>query len=75
MDFIAKARLRLPVTTRVTFRTKGTWLNEQTFSIDSQDLGYGDQQKVVLSFSGRKLNLRRTDGDGWVVSVDGEHPD
>jgi hypothetical protein len=54
---------------------KGTWLNGQTFAIDSQDLGYGDQQKVVLSFSVGKLNLRRTDGDGWVVSVDGEQGD
>jgi CubicO group peptidase (beta-lactamase class C family) len=54
---------------------KGTWLNGQTFAIDSQDLGYGDQQKVVLSFSGGKLNLRRTDGDGWAVSVDGDQGD
>jgi hypothetical protein len=50
-------------------------LNGQTFSIDSQDLGYGDQQKVVLSFSGEKLDLRRTDGNGWGVSVDGEQGD
>jgi hypothetical protein len=47
-------------------------LNGQTFSIDSQDLGYGDQQKVVLSFSGEKLDIRRTDRNGWGVSVDGE---
>jgi CubicO group peptidase (beta-lactamase class C family) len=51
---------------------KGNWLDAQTFRIDSQDLGYGAQRKILLSFSGRKLNLRRTDEDGREVSVDGE---
>jgi CubicO group peptidase (beta-lactamase class C family) len=53
---------------------KGTWLNGQTFVIDAPDLGYGEQQKIVLSFSGRKLNFHRTVdvGEGWEASVDGE---
>jgi CubicO group peptidase (beta-lactamase class C family) len=51
---------------------KGTWLNGQTFRIDTQDIGYGTQIKYVLSFNGDKLNIRRTDEEGWEVSVDGE---
>jgi CubicO group peptidase (beta-lactamase class C family) len=53
---------------------RGTWLNGQTFVIDAPDLGYGEQQKIVLSFSGRKLNFHRTVdvGEGWEASVDGE---
>ncbi len=51
---------------------KGTWLDGQTFRIDSQDVGYGAQRKYLLSFNGVKLNLRRTDEDGREVSVDGE---
>jgi CubicO group peptidase (beta-lactamase class C family) len=51
---------------------KGTWLNGQTFVIDAQDLGYGGQSKSLLSFSGERLNLRRTDAHGREVSVDGE---
>jgi hypothetical protein len=51
---------------------KGAWLDGQTFRIDSQDVGYGAQRKYLLSFNGRKLNLRRTDEDGREVSVDGE---
>ena len=43
---------------------KGTWLNGQTFVIDAQDLGYGDQFKFFLSFSGEKLNFRHTDEKG-----------
>ena len=54
---------------------KGTWLNGQTFRIDTQDIGYGTQIKYVLSFNGDKLNIRRTDEEGWVVSVDGEQGD
>jgi CubicO group peptidase (beta-lactamase class C family) len=54
---------------------KGTWLNGQTFQIDTQDIGYGTQIKYVLSFNGEKLNIRRTDEEGWQVSVDGERSD
>jgi hypothetical protein len=56
---------------------KGTWLNGQTFVIDAPGLGYGEQQKIVLSFSGKKLNFHRTVdvGEGWEASVDGEQGD
>ncbi|WP_246662522.1 serine hydrolase [Rhizobium sp. P44RR-XXIV] len=53
---------------------KGTWLNAQTFVIDAPILGFGEQQKLVLTFSGRKLHFLRTVdvGEGEDVSVDGE---
>jgi hypothetical protein len=49
----------------------------QTFVIDAPDLGYGEQQKIVLSFSDKKLNIHRTVdvGEGWEGSVDGEQGD
>ncbi|WP_271025217.1 hypothetical protein [Rhizobium sp. RCAM05973] len=42
--------------------------------IDAPVLGYGEQQKLVLTFSGKKLNFYRTVdvGEGEDVSVDGE---
>jgi hypothetical protein len=53
---------------------KGTWLNGQTFVIDMQDLGYGEQRELFLSFNGEKLNFRyaNTDRPDLKVSVDGE---
>ncbi|MFK0162277.1 serine hydrolase domain-containing protein [Rhizobium sp. NPDC090279] len=53
---------------------KGTWLNAQTFVIDAPVLGFGEQQKLVLTFSGKKLNFLRTVavGEGEDVSVNGE---
>jgi hypothetical protein len=54
---------------------KGTWLNGQTFEMDTQNVGEGTQIKYVLSFNGEKLNFRRTDEEGWEVSVDGEQGD
>ena len=51
---------------------KGRWLDGQTFVIDMQDIGYGTQIKYVLSFNGEKLNIRRIDEEGWVVSANGE---
>jgi len=56
---------------------KGTWLNGQTFVIDTQDLGYGEQRELFLSFSGEKLNFRytTTDRPDLRVSVDGEQGD
>ena len=53
---------------------KGTWLNGQTFVIDAPVLGYGEQQEIVLTFSGKKLNLHRTVavGESEDVSFDGE---
>lgn len=53
---------------------KGTWVNAQTFLIDMQYLGYGEQRELFLSFSGEKLNFRYTSTDrpDLAVSVDGE---
>ncbi|WP_421917103.1 serine hydrolase domain-containing protein [Mesorhizobium sp.] len=53
---------------------KGTWLNGQTFVIDVPVVGYGEQQEVILTFSGKKLNLHRTVtvGEGQDLSMDGE---
>ena len=44
-------------------------------SIESQDLGLGGQRKILLSFSGGKLNLRRTDEWGAEASIDGKRGD
>ncbi|MBN9220893.1 MAG: serine hydrolase, partial [Mesorhizobium sp.] len=56
---------------------RGTWLNGQTFVIDVPVVGSGEQQEVVLSFNGKKLNLHRTVavGEGQDISVDGEQGD
>lgn len=53
---------------------RGIWKDERTFVIDVPILGYGEQQKLVLTFSGKKLNFYRTVdvGEGEDVSVDGE---
>ncbi|WP_189407124.1 serine hydrolase [Mesorhizobium sp. M1A.F.Ca.ET.072.01.1.1] len=52
---------------------KGRWLNGQTFVIDVPVLGSGEQQELILTFSGKKLNFRRrvAVGEGEDVSVDG----
>jgi CubicO group peptidase (beta-lactamase class C family) len=56
---------------------KGTWLNGQTFVIDLQYLGYGEQRELFLSFSGERLNLRyaNTDRPELEVSIDGRRGD
>jgi CubicO group peptidase (beta-lactamase class C family) len=54
---------------------KGTWSDGQTFVIESQDLGLGGQRRVVLSFSGTELNLRRTDEFGGEASIAGKRGD
>jgi len=54
---------------------KGTWLNGQTFEIDSQDLGFGGMSKYLLSFNGKKLNFVRTDEWGRETSLQGEQGD
>lgn len=53
---------------------RGTWKDARTFVIDAPVLGYGEQQKLVLTFSGKKLNFYRTVavGEGEDVSVGGE---
>jgi CubicO group peptidase (beta-lactamase class C family) len=55
--------------------TKGTWLTGQRFVVDMRVPAFGVQRKYLLSFSGEKVHLRFEDGDGRVVSVDGEQGD
>jgi hypothetical protein len=57
--------------------TRGTWLNGQTFVIDAQDLGYGEQREILLTFNGAKLNIHWTVrvGEGFEASIDGEQSD
>jgi CubicO group peptidase (beta-lactamase class C family) len=54
---------------------KGTWLDGQTFEMDVEYLGYGEEQKLFLSFAADKLNLRGKDRDGREASVEGELSD
>ncbi len=53
---------------------KGRWADAQTFVIDTQVLGYGEQRQITLSFSGTKLNFRIApgEGEGRKGSADGE---
>ena len=53
---------------------KGRWADSQTFVIDTQALGYGEQREITLSFSGAKLNVRIAPGvgEGLKLSADGE---
>jgi CubicO group peptidase (beta-lactamase class C family) len=51
---------------------KGTWLNGQTFEIDSQQLGFGGVSKYRLSFNGKKLDFVRSDEWGRETSLQGE---
>jgi hypothetical protein len=51
---------------------KGTWRDERTFVIESQDLGSGGERVVILTFGGGGLKLRRTDEFGGTVAIDGK---
>jgi CubicO group peptidase (beta-lactamase class C family) len=51
---------------------KGRWLDQQTFSIDVQYLGAGEQRKWTLLFTDGRLNLRGKDRQGHEISIDGE---
>jgi hypothetical protein len=48
---------------------KGSWSNEQTFTIDFQFLGQGEQRRWSLRFDGDKVTLSGKDGDGRDISV------
>jgi hypothetical protein len=54
---------------------KGTWLNGQTFEIDSENLGQGRKTRFRFSFDGAKLHFRRAPEHDPEVSVDGEQSD
>jgi hypothetical protein len=50
---------------------RGTWSNANTFAIDFQYLGSGEQRKWTLSFDGERSTLRGKAKDGHDASVDG----
>jgi CubicO group peptidase (beta-lactamase class C family) len=54
---------------------KGTWLNGQTFEIDSEDLGQGRKTRYRFSFDGAKLHFRFAPEHEPEVSIDGERGD
>ena len=54
---------------------KGTWLNGQTFEVDSEDLGQGRKTRYRFSFDGAKLNFHLTAEESMDVSVGGERSD
>jgi CubicO group peptidase (beta-lactamase class C family) len=54
---------------------KGTWLNGQTFEIDSEDLGQGRKIKYRFSFNDTKLHLHVAPEHDPEVSIDGERVD
>jgi CubicO group peptidase (beta-lactamase class C family) len=57
---------------------KGTWLDGQTFKINQQDVGYGVEREIFLTFNGDKLNFRLMDEEGRgevQASLDGEQGD
>ncbi len=54
---------------------KGTWLNGQTFELDSEDLGQGRKTRFRFSFDGAKLHFHFAPEHDPEVSVDGEQSD
>jgi CubicO group peptidase (beta-lactamase class C family) len=54
---------------------KGTWLNGQTFEIDSEGLGQGRKTRYRFSFDGAKLHFHFAPEHDPEVSVDGEQSD
>lgn len=50
---------------------KGSWVKQDTFVVDIQYVGLGEQRKWFLTFNGDKLNLRGK-LRGREISVDGE---
>jgi hypothetical protein len=52
---------------------KGAWVSGDTFAVDVQYVGAGEQQKFSLSFSGdSKVMLRSRTRDGREVTIEGE---
>jgi CubicO group peptidase (beta-lactamase class C family) len=51
---------------------KGAWAKGNTFILDVQYVGLGEQQKFSLSFSGDKVVLRGNARGGREIAVDGE---
>jgi CubicO group peptidase (beta-lactamase class C family) len=51
---------------------KGTWLDGQTFAVDLQFIGQGEQRKYVLTFNGDRLAIRTKGRDGRDIAIEGE---
>src|SRR5579859_675031 len=51
---------------------KASWEKKDTFVVDVQYVGQGEQRKWFLTFDGNKLNLRGKARDGREISIDGE---
>jgi CubicO group peptidase (beta-lactamase class C family) len=52
--------------------TKGSWRDAETFVMDWQYLGGGEEGRTIISFAGKKLHLRGKDRwDGREVAADG----
>jgi hypothetical protein len=49
---------------------KGSWVNEQTFALDFQYVGLGEQRRWSLRFDGDKVTLSGKSKDGRDISVD-----
>lgn len=54
---------------------KGSWVSADTFVIDVQFVGQGEQRKYALSFNGSKVGLRSKARDGREIPVEGEQAD
>jgi CubicO group peptidase (beta-lactamase class C family) len=54
---------------------KGTWLDGQTFEIDSEDLGQGRKIRYRFSFDGTKLHFHVAPEHDPEASIDGEEAD
>ena len=54
---------------------KGSWVNKDTFVMDVQYVGLGEQRKFTLSFNGNKVSMRGRARDGRDILVDGEAGD
>jgi hypothetical protein len=54
---------------------KGTWLDGQTFEIDSEDLGQGRKIRYRFTFDGAKLHFHVAPEHDPEVSIDGEQSD
>jgi hypothetical protein len=51
---------------------KGSWVDDQTFLIDFQYVGAGEQRRWSLRFDGDKVTLSGKSKDGRDISVDSE---
>jgi hypothetical protein len=53
---------------------KGSWVDDQTFAVDFQYVGLGEQRRWSLKFDGDKVTLSGKSRDGRDISVDSAPP-